>query len=70
METAGRVLVVLGVALVALGALFVLLSRLGVSSLPGDIIVRGKHATLYVPIGLSILLSVLLTLAANLFWRR
>ena len=70
METAGRILLVVALGLGLLGALLLVLSRLGFSSLPGDILVRGKHVTFYFPLGLSIVLSLLLTLAANLFFRR
>lgn len=70
MATLGKILLAAGVALVLLGAAFLLLARLGVTRLPGDIVVRRENLTLYVPLGLMVVLSVLLTIALNLFLRR
>ena len=47
-----------------------LLTRVGVPRLPGDIVIRRRHFTLYLPLRLMIVLSLLLTLALNLFGRR
>lgn len=65
----GRLLVILGVAIAIVGGLVLLLGRLGLGSLPGDIRVRGEGWGCYVPIVSSILLSLLLTLILNLFFR-
>ncbi|HWQ22475.1 MAG TPA: DUF2905 domain-containing protein [Gaiellaceae bacterium] len=70
MATLGKILLAAGVALVLLGAAFLLLARLGVTRLPGDLVVRRESFTLYVPLGLMIVLSVLLTIALNVFLRR
>ena len=70
MEAAGKWLLVFAVALALVGGLMLLLSQLGVGRLPGDIVLRGKNVTVYLPIGLSILLSVVLTLLLNVFSRR
>jgi hypothetical protein len=63
----GKLLLVIGVVLVALGALFVsgakLPFRLG--HLPGDIVYQGRHGSFYFPIVTCIVVSVALTL---LFW--
>jgi hypothetical protein len=68
--TAGRILLVAGIALALAGLAFLLLARLGVTRLPGDVVVRRGNFTLYAPIGLMILLSVVLTIALNVFLRR
>jgi multisubunit Na+/H+ antiporter MnhG subunit len=68
--TLGKILLAAGVALVLLGAAFLLLARLGVTRLPGDLVVRRESFTLYVPLGLMLVLSVLLTIALNVFLRR
>jgi hypothetical protein len=47
-----------------------LLARTGMSRLPGDVVIRRKNVTVYVPLGLTIVVSLLLTLALNLFSRR
>ena len=70
MENLGRILLTFAVVLALVGGLLLILSRLGVSRLPGDIVIRGKNVTFYFPLGLSILVSVILTLLLNLFSRR
>jgi len=68
-DAAGRALLVFAVVLALVGGLLLLLSHLGVGRLPGDVVVHGKNVTLYMPIGLSILVSVVLTLVLNLLSR-
>jgi Protein of unknown function (DUF2905) len=69
MEIVGKWLLVLAVVLAIVGGAALLLSRLGVSRLPGDIVIHGKNVTFYFPLGLSIMLSVVLTVVLNLFSR-
>jgi prepilin signal peptidase PulO-like enzyme (type II secretory pathway) len=52
-----------------LGVVLLLFSRLGISRVPGDIVHR-KNVTVYFPLGLSIVISLLVTLFLNLFSRR
>jgi hypothetical protein len=67
----GRMLIVLGVTLLALGLLFSagekLPLRLG--RLPGDIYLRGKHTGFYFPVVTCLLLSVVLSLVMWLLRR-
>jgi hypothetical protein len=56
--------------LLILGALFLLLGRFGVDRLPGDLVFRRGSLTVYLPIGLMILLSIVGTILLNLFLRR
>jgi hypothetical protein len=60
----GRYLIIAGFILVIAGALVLLGGRVDVpiGRLPGDIVYRGKHTTVYFPIVTCIVLSVLLTL--------
>lgn len=67
---AGRILVGAGLALVVVGLVLLGLQRLGVGRLPGDLVWRRGNVTVYAPIGLMLLLSVILTLLLNLFSRR
>jgi len=69
-ETAGKVLLAIAALLALVGAAFLLLGRLGVTRLPGDLVWRRGHVTVYAPIGLMLLLSVVLTVLLNLFGRR
>jgi hypothetical protein len=70
MATAGKVLLVAALGLAVAGGVFLLLARFGVTRLPGDVVVRRGSFTLYAPIGLMILVSVLLTIALNVLLRR
>ena len=47
-----------------------LLARLGLTRIPGDYVYRGKNVTVYIPIGLMILGSVLASLLMHFFFRR
>jgi len=69
-ESVGKWLLAFAVVLAVVGGVVLLLSRLGVGRLPGDLVIRGKNVTFYFPLGLSILISVLLSVVLNLFSRR
>ena len=58
------------VALLVLGGVLFLLGRIGVDRLPGDLVFRRGNFTLYFPIGLMILLSVVGTIVLNIVFRR
>jgi hypothetical protein len=66
----GRLLLVAGLVLVLAGCAFVLLERAGVTRLPGDIVWRGERTTVYIPLGLSLLGSLILTIVVNLLLRK
>ncbi len=67
MDTLAKALLALGLLIAVAGAVLLLLSRLGVHRLPGDVVVRRGNFTLYAPVGLMILASLLLTILLNLF---
>jgi uncharacterized membrane protein len=68
----GRLLIVTGLVLVALGAVLLIANRLNLpfGRLPGDIVVRGKNTTFYFPWVTCLILSLLATLLMWLFSRR
>lgn len=70
LEGIGKLLIGGAVVLLVLGALFLLLGRFGIERLPGDLVFRRGNLTLYFPIGLMIVLSVVGTILLNLFLRR
>ena len=70
LEGIGKLLVGLAVVLLVIGGIFLLLSRLGLDRLPGDLVFRRGNFTVYAPIGLMILVSVVLTIILNIFLRR
>jgi hypothetical protein len=69
-ESFGRLLMLLGGILLALGALFSLGGRIGwLGRLPGDFRFERGGFSFYFPLATSLLLSILLTLVINLFRR-
>lgn len=60
-----RVLIVLGIALLAAGLLWPWLAKLGLGRLPGDFSVQKPGFSFYFPLTTSIVLSLVVTL---LFW--
>ena len=64
-----RFLIILGVALVALGLLWPYLGRLGIGHLPGDIVIERENFRLYVPLTSSLAISALLSLVLWLVGR-
>ncbi len=69
----GRTLLALGVVLAAVGGLLLLAERfpgLRIGRLPGDLSVGRGGFRLYLPLGTSILISILLTLVLWLLRRR
>lgn len=65
----GKIVFVLGLAVAAGGGLVYLLGRAGLTRLPGDISFGGRNWRVFLPIGTSIALSVLLTLLLWLLGR-
>ena len=64
----GRLLVVVGLLIAGVGVLMMLGLPLG--RLPGDFAFKRGNVSVYVPIGTSILVSVVLTLVFALLGRR
>jgi hypothetical protein len=70
METFAKVLLVTAAALALIAGCLLLASKLGIGRLPGDVLVRRGNFTLYAPIGLMIVLSLVLTIVLNVLIRR
>jgi hypothetical protein len=71
--TIGRYLIVLGVAIIAIGALLILVGRfpgLRIGRLPGDIYIERDGWRFYFPLMTSILLSIILSFILWLFSRK
>jgi hypothetical protein len=66
----GRLVLIVGVVLVVIGGLAVLGVRLPFGRLPGDIAIEGERGGFYFPIVTMIVISLVLTVLANLFFRR
>jgi hypothetical protein len=64
-----RTLIILGLALIAAGLLWPVLSRMGLGRLPGDIVVRRPGFEFYFPWVTCLLISAALTALAWLLRR-
>ncbi|HTW48275.1 MAG TPA: DUF2905 domain-containing protein [Acidobacteriaceae bacterium] len=60
----GRFLIGLGLFIAAIGVVVLLLGKTGLplGRLPGDFTWRGRHTTVYFPLGTCVVLSVVLSL--------
>jgi hypothetical protein len=60
----GKLLIGLGLVLAGVGVVLFLAGRanLPLGRLPGDIVYRGKNATIYFPLATSVVVSVVLTI--------
>ena len=71
MNDIGRLLLVLGLVLVVVGAVLILAGKIPfVGRLPGDIFISKKNFSFYLPLATCVLLSLVLTLILNLFFRK
>jgi hypothetical protein len=69
-ETFAKVLLATAAALALIGGGLLLASKLGIGRLPGDVLIRRGNFTLYAPIGLMVVLSLVLTIVLNVLIRR
>lgn len=69
METAGKVLLVTAGALALVGAVVLLVGKLGLGRMPGDIVIRRDGLTVFIPLGSMLLLSLVASLVAWLIRR-
>jgi hypothetical protein len=65
----GKMLIVLGLALAVLGAIWLVGERLGLGRLPGDIVIEREGMRIYIPLMTSLIVSVGLSLLLWLFSR-
>lgn len=66
----GRILIVFGIVLLLLGVVFLVGPRIPfVGRLPGDFLIRRGDTTVYLPLATSLVLSLVISILLNLFWR-
>jgi hypothetical protein len=68
-STVGRLLLVVGIMVVAVGGFLALGGRLPFGRLPGDISIQGQNGGFFFPIVSCIVISVVLTVVLNLIIR-
>lgn len=66
----GRFLIVAGIAVAAVGCLFLMADKLPIGRLPGDFSFGKNNLRIYIPVTTCILISILLTLIVNFFSRK
>ena len=64
-----RALILLGLAILAVGLLWPWIRRLGLGRLPGDIRIQTEHGVFYFPIVTCLVLSIVLSLVLWFFRR-
>ena len=70
-QGAGKALIFIGLLLIVIGILMVLGSRLPfLEKIPGNIRWQKGPVTVYFPLGLSIIASILLTILLNIMGRK
>jgi hypothetical protein len=69
MSTVGRLLVVVGIVVAAVGGFLALGGRLPFGRLPGDISIQGQNSGFFFPIVSCIVISVVLTVVLNIVIR-
>ena len=71
MQDLGRSIVVLGLVIAAVGALLMLMPRMPwLGHLPGDVHIERPGFSLHFPLVTCLVVSAVLTLLLNLFFRR
>ena len=69
LESFGKLLLMIGALSAAVGLFLLVLNRLGIGRLPGDIFIQRENFTLYFPLATMLLVSLILTILVNLFRR-
>jgi hypothetical protein len=65
----GKLLIVAGLVLVAIGIVWLVGERMGLGRLPGDIVIERENMRFYFPLMSSLIVSVVLSLVLWLFTR-
>jgi len=64
-----KLLIVIGIVLIAVGLAWLAGERLGLGRLPGDIVIERENVRIYIPLMTSLIVSVVLTLVYWFFSR-
>ena len=57
-----KLLIILGIILIAVGVAWLIGERMGLGRLPGDILIERGNFKLYIPVMTSVIISVVLSL--------
>ena len=62
-----KILIILGIIILAVGILYPYIKKISLGQLPGDLVFKSENSTLFFPIVTCIIISVFLTILFNLF---
>jgi hypothetical protein len=57
-ETAGKILLLTAAALALIGVVLLVVGKVGLGSVPGDLVIRRDGLTIFIPLGSMLLLSL------------
>jgi uncharacterized membrane-anchored protein len=66
----GNLLLIVGVVIAVVGGVILLLTRVGVTQLPGSISVSGGNFSFFFPVAFCVVVSIVLTVVINLIVHR
>ncbi|UOD34979.1 DUF2905 domain-containing protein [Deferribacteraceae bacterium V6Fe1] len=66
----GRMLILLGIIFIIAGFIFITGEKIGLGRLFGDIYYKKGNFSFYFPITTSIIISIILTILLNIFFRK
>jgi hypothetical protein len=66
----GKLLLIAGVVIAVVGGVILLLTRVGVTQLPGSISVSGGNFSFFFPVAFCVVVSIVLTVVINLIVHR
>lgn len=66
----GKLLLIAGVVIAVVGGVILLLTRAGVTQLPGSISVSGGNFSFFFPVAFCVVVSIVLTVVINLIVHR
>jgi hypothetical protein len=69
MDSLGKLLLIVGGVIVLAGLAVLIMDRLGLGRLPGDIVVRRDNFIFYFPLASSIIVSILLSIVLMVVFR-
>jgi len=69
LESFGRLLLIGGGVIALTGLILVVVNRLGLGRLPGDIFIQRENFTFYFPLATMIIISIILSVLVNLIRR-
>ncbi|AEI14947.1 hypothetical protein Flexsi_1295 [Flexistipes sinusarabici DSM 4947] len=65
-----KLLIIIGLVIAGVGIVLLFGGKFGLGKLPGDILIKKDNFTFYFPVVTSIIISIILTVLFNIFFRK